>query len=692
MPPRSDDTYKEPVHQQQQQQMQQHPKTATILPPRSATDHTMDKVVNDANQQHHHHDHPQLSKRTTTAYPPHNTSSLQGWRRNTMHWEMNLVTFVLGGWLYRTIMTMARDSSSPIRTSDSNSSIMVLVAVVANVILLGILFDATRYYYYKGNTTGVPYTLPFVNLVAMVIFPVRYWAELGTIAMESGSNNNNSSSGGGGGMCTSMMAHTFMIFVTDPSLCRAIMTREADFGIYAHPNALWLFGAKNLIYMTTLDHKPFRALLTPALFSAEALRQYIQVQERICDLYLQRFVQLCSSSNSSSGQPNHKGQGIDVRVVFRTLAAASSQEAFVGPYLDEMDADAKSNGSSGDTSVRSQLEADILIFTMGFLSFPFPYWNSGLHRAIQAKDRIEHIIATIVPRARAYIRAGHAPRCMMDRWCWAIQQKAVELGLDDPELVPYCDNLNMARTVLDFLFAAQDATNSALTFCLDVLDEHRDVLQKVRDEVDQAVRVINNHDNNNSSNLQNSNPPTEQDDVRTTTFIPLFTKLLSTSTESDGGKEHDNSIASLLPYTAKVANQLLHHKPPVPMIPHIAHQNTTLGNRTIPKGTIVIPSITYSARVSGASVDFLPERDDADPLFVQTVVFGAGQHKCPGRRYAESLLTVFLSVLVRGYEFTRVNHPRPTVDEFVYYPTTFPNDCNFIITSRSDHVTPLSSS
>jgi cytochrome P450 len=82
-------------------------------------------------------------------------------------------------------------------------------------------------------------------------------------------------------------------------------------------------------------------------------------------------------------------------------------------------------------------------------------------------------------------------------------------------------------------------------------------------------------------------------------------------------------------------------------------------------------------------VDFIPEREgpDADPMFVQCVTFGAGQHKCPGRRYAESLLTVFLAVLAQEYDFARVG-TRPKVDEFVYFPTTFANDCDFVLTER----------
>jgi sterol 22-desaturase len=289
-----------------------------------------------------------------------------------------------------------------------------------------------------------------------------------------------------------------------------------------------------------------------------------------------------------------------------------------------------------------------LTFTMGFLSFPIPYVG-GLRKAILAKNRIEHTLANMIEQARHYVTSdsSHKPRCLIEHWWVSAQEKAKEqnISIDD---VPYCDNENMSRTVLDFLFAAQDATNSALTFCLDVLDEHRDVFEKVRAEIDAVC----------------GRPSTSA------TTSDIWSKLAY------------SGETNLLPYTTKVAIQLLHHKPPVPMIPHIAKRATTLGGRPIPKNTIVIPSITYSARTSGASAEFLPERTDCDTQFVSTVVFGGGQHKCPGRRYAESLLTVFLGVLAQNYDFTRVNR-RPTMDQFVYYPTTFPNDCQFIITKRA---------
>ena len=104
-----------------------------------------------------------------------------------------------------------------------------------------------------------------------------------------------------------------------------------------------------------------------------------------------------------------------------------------------------------------------------------------------------------------------------------------------------------------------------------------------------------------------------------------------------------------LRYTTRAAVQMLHHKPPVPMVPHLALKDAVLGGRKIHKGTVLIPSIAYSARMSGASREYDPDRKETDNMFLKNMVFGGGQHKCPGRRYAESLLTVFLAVCINDY-------------------------------------------
>lgn len=505
---------------------------------------------------------------------------------NTFHWELNLYSFSTLGVMYYLLPPQNR--------------------FILNVVFALIALDAARYYYKKGSMAGVPYTLPFVTLCAMIINPVRFWAEMANIAMAAD------------GICTNTLVGHFMIFVTDVDLCRKIMTGEGTFGLYAHPNALWLFGARNLIYLKKEPHKRFRAILTPALFSNEALTQYAQVQERVVRRFLDQFACQCQESQSP----------IDTRIGFRTMAAIASQESFLGPYLTE--------------DMRQHLEMDILSFTMGFLSLPVPYFGSGLHKAIQAKERIENTIQELIPTARAYVMSGNEPRCLLEHWCLLIVNAAKEQGCE-PQEVQCCSDDNIARTVLDFLFAAQDATNSALTYAIDVLAEQPDVVDKIRQEIAASCK-----DN-------------KATDVWT----------LARNQEA-------------LPYTCKAANQLLHYRPPVPMVPHLTKKATSLGGHFLGQGTIAIPSIMYSARSCGASDEYIPERPDSDPLFVRTLTFGAGQHKCPGRRYAESLLAVFMAILATNYDFERIGR-RPTEDEFIYFPTLFPKENMFMIRLRNDN-------
>jgi cytochrome P450 family 710 subfamily A protein len=227
---------------------------------------------------------------------------------------------------------------------------------------------------------------------------------------------------------------------------------------------------------------------------------------------------------------------------------------------------------------------------------------------------------------------------MLDYWSAALIEAGKERGCEPQEVLDCCQDEDMARTILDFLFAAQDATTSALTASLDVLDAHRPVLDEMRREVDALG-------------------------------------------ENASVAEHKDELH----YISKVANQLLHHRPPVPMIPHISKKVTTLGGHRIGKGALMFPNITYSARTSGISLEFDPMTPDEDRLFVKCVTFGAGQHKCPGRRYAESLLHVFLAVIAQDYDWTRTG-PRPTEDEFIYFPTIFPRDTEFAITKRADEI------
>jgi len=71
---------------------------------------------------------------------------------------------------------------------------------------------------------------------------------------------------------------------------------------------------------------------------------------------------------------------------------------------------------------------------------------------------------------------------------------------------------------------------------------------------------------------------------------------------------------------------------------------------------------------------------NSDPDFDKVLVFGAGQHKCPGRRYALQFVAAFLAILASEYEFKRIL--TPSSDGYMYLPTIFPGDSLYTLAAR----------
>lgn len=462
-------------------------------------------------------------------------------------------------------------------------------------ILVIVVVDAAQYYTTKGKMAGVPYTLPFVSLASMLLDPVRFWAEQADLAVGSGE-----------GVSSNTFVGKFVVFVTDAKLCREIMAADGIFQLYKHPNARWLLSANCVMHLKEEPHKAFCDILTPALVSNEALAMYATAQERVCRQCLKI---LCDEG---------KTKAVDIRIAFARMTATASLESFVGPHLND--------------SLCRDLESDLRLFTLGFLGVPVPLLDTRLNMAIRAKGRIQQHILKIIPDARAHIDTGKHPRCVLEHWLLTRKTTANEWSAPK---VPGCTDLDLVTSVLEFLFAAQDKVNSALTTSVDVLATRPDVVAKIRRE-----------------------------------FKSQGTDDICTMIQD----------SKTLQYTRMVVNQVLHHRPPVPMVPYLAKKATSLGGYSIPKGSIVIPSIAYAARMSEVGLAFDPERTDPDSETVP--IFGAGQHKCPGQRYVQSFLTVFLGVVAGGYDLERVG-PRPSADDIIYLPTLFPAKNDFLITERS---------
>ena len=77
------------------------------------------------------------------------------------------------------------------------------------------------------------------------------------------------------------------------------------------------------------------------------------------------------------------------------------------------------------------------------------------------------------------MQAGVEPRCLMDFWavrCLEEIQESEEQGVPPHE---HTKDSGMADTIMDFLFASQDASTASLTWMINLMADHPDVLAKV---------------------------------------------------------------------------------------------------------------------------------------------------------------------------------------------------------------------
>jgi cytochrome P450 family 710 subfamily A protein len=110
----------------------------------------------------------------------------------------------------------------------------------------------------------------------------------------------------------------------------------------------------------------------------------------------------------------------------------------------------------------------------------------------------------------------------------------------------------IAFTVLDFLFASQDASTSSIVWSLQLLADNPDVLRRVREE--QTVLRPNNE--------------------------PITNDLL--------GQMH---------YTHQVVKEVLRYRPPATMVPHIAIEDWKVEDEgqtyEVKKGSVILPSVSF---------------------------------------------------------------------------------------------------
>ena len=168
--------------------------------------------------------------------------------------------------------------------------------------------------------------------------------------------------------------------------------------------------------------------------------------------------------------------------------------------------------------------------------------------------------------------------------------------------------------MLDFLFASQDASTASLTWIFALLDQHPDVLAKVRTCVCNGIWAIDTHGCRSARSKSACALTTSRCHLRRVALVPLSCHVILSPWQ----------VLEQLTYTRAVIKELLRFRPPATFVPQMAMEDVELTPEyTVPKGscrahvtsscaqqsagTLVVPSLW-----AGCHQGF-PEPDKFDP-------------------------------------------------------------------------------
>ena len=155
---------------------------------------------------------------------------------------------------------------------------------------------------------------------------------------------------------------------------------------------------------------------------------------------------------------------------FREINMEASLRVFLGDYM------------SDDVAKRISLEYFNITAALELVNFPIPLPGTKVYKAIQSRKYIvKHFIESIRD-GRKRLEKGEEPKSLMDAWLQAMKEEEIECEKAGKPAPRKFDDREIALTILTFLFASQDATSSALTWAFQLLADHPDVLDRVREE------------------------------------------------------------------------------------------------------------------------------------------------------------------------------------------------------------------
>lgn len=435
---------------------------------------------------------------------------------------------------------------------------------------------------------GPAFSIPFIGqTVQMVMQPFKFYErqeKLGPLSWNSAGGK-------------------FIMFSQAAGITRHVFNNaKGSLRLWLIFGAEKILGKDNLAFLHGPKHLALRRSLLP-LFTKRALSTYLELQERKIYEHLNKWVEF----TKDGAKP--------IRIGARDLNIETSMEVFVGPYI----------ATQEERKTFTELYFKI---NEGLLAFPVAFPGTTLWKAIEARKKLIPTLVNAVTASKKSMQQGNTPVCLLDYW--------MEDYIKD-EHPPIETDEEIAFTVLDFLFASQDASTSSIVWSLQLLADNPDILRRVREE---------------QADLRPNNEPIT------------------------------NEIIGNMHYTHQVVKEVLRYRPPATMVPHIAIEDWKVEDEgqsyEVKKGSVILPSIwcsSFQGYTNPYTFDpdrFSPERAEHIKYSKNWLVFGAGPHLCLGKEYAMNHLTTFTAILASEYDWTHT--VTATSEEIIFLPTIFPAD------------------
>lgn len=319
---------------------------------------------------------------------------------------------------------------------------------------------------------------------------------------------------------------------------------------------------------------------------------------------------------------------------FRDLNMDTSLRVFCGDYIPEHGAKEVSDNYW------------LITVALELVNFPFAFPGTKVYKAIQARKLAMKWFELTARESKKRMAEGGQVNCLTDAWVKAMLDAREETSNGVSELTSEQRRLlvrdfsdrEIAMVLMSFLFASQDAMSSAVVYLFQHMADRPDILRKVREE-QYALRG---------------------DDLDAPVTLDQVDRM---------------------DYARVVVKESLRMKPPVIMVPYLAHRDFPIDEKyTVPKGSMVIPSFwnaLHDAEVYHKPDEFIPERwldpeSSANKGVKNWLVFGSGPHNCIGQQYALMHLTAVLGAASIGMNWE--HEVTPLSEEVEVIATIFPKD------------------